>query len=151
VDTNNRASFTNLPARTDRLYASVDEMNFLVTNGLLGRTNNIATNVFSPQTIAKLRFFLTAQSRAPEVNILNLPRICLWPLNDTNNANTNNPYATNVGMERWSLLDKMIAQCATLGTNAYYFTRYDPGDPSNDYSNIRRNQQLHAYLARCRS
>lgn len=147
VDTNNRATFTNFPPRTDRLYASVDEMNFLVTNGLLaGRTNN--SPVFSPRDIARLRFFLTAQSRAPEVNILNLPRICLWPLNDTNvaSANTVNPYlAVLSGTARWSFLDKMIAQCATLGTNAYYFTRYDPLDPFKDAA-IPRNQILYNYL-----
>jgi hypothetical protein len=119
-----------------------------VTNGTLGiRTNN--SDVFSPQTIANLRFFLTTVSRAPEVNILNLPRICLWPLNDTNAANTNtvNAYASTAGTNRWSFLDKMIAQCSTLGTNPYYFTRYDPLDPFND-ANIPRNKILYGYLAK---
>ena len=146
VDTNNRALFTNVPARADRLYASVDEMNFLATNGLLStRTNN--SEVFSPQMIAKLRFFLTTHSRAPEVNILNLPRICLWPLNDTNTANINTVNSYMSPTNRWSFLDKMIAQCATLGTNPYYFTRYDPLDPNND-ANIPRNKVLYGYLAK---
>jgi hypothetical protein len=150
VNTNNRATFTNLPVRTDRLYSSVDEINFgaigVTNGGIVSRTSN--SQVFSPEVISKLRFFLTTHSRAPEVNILNLPRICLWPLNDTNNANTiNQNMASLSGTARWSFLDKMIAQCATLGTNPYYFTRYDPLDPSND-AKIPRNQVLYGYLAR---
>ena len=142
VNTNNRVGFTNMPARTDRLYASVDEMNYLVTNGLTApRTNN--STLFTPQTISRLRFFLTAESRAPEVNILNLPRICLWPENDTNNANTNNPNFSSNNPR--SFLDQIIAQCSTLGTNAYYFTRYDAGDPGNDFTG--RNKILYGYLA----
>ena len=142
VNTNNRVSFTNMPVRTDRLYASVDEMNFMVTNGLTApRTNN--STLFTPQTISRLRFFLTAESRAPEVNILNLPRICLWPENDTNNANTNNPNFSASNPR--SFLDRIIAQCSTLGTNAYYFTRYDAGDPGNDFTG--RNKILYGYLA----
>jgi uncharacterized protein (TIGR02600 family) len=142
IATNNRVSLTNLPTRGDRLYASVDEMNYLVTNGLTApRTNN--STLFTPQTISRLRFFLTAESRAPEVNILNLPRICLWPENDTNNANTNNPNFSASNPR--SFLDQIIAQCSTLGTNAYYFTRYDAGDPGNDFTG--RNKILYGYLA----
>ena len=139
----NRGKYSSQPIRTDRLYATVDEMNFRATNNIAsGRTNNTA--LLSPQTIAKLRFFLTAQSRAPQVNLFNLPRVCLWPENDTNNANTVNP---NFKLsDPRSLLDSSIAFASTLGTNPYYFTRYDPTDPTNDFVNIPRNQQLYRYI-----
>ena len=145
----NRTGLVAQPSQTDRFYSSVDELNFCATNSPGSRATN--TPVLTPQNIAQLGFFLTAESRAPEVNIFNLPRICLWPLNDTNSTHTNtvNPYAiTTAGTARWSSIDQLIAYCSTLGTNAYYFTRYDPTDPGNDFTNSPRNQTLYSYLVR---
>jgi uncharacterized protein (TIGR02600 family) len=146
--TTNRLTNYSAPLKSDRLYSSVDELAFASTNPSSGR--NYGTTKLSPTNIASLRFFLTAESRAPEVNILNLPRICLWPLNDTNGANLNptNPnWVTAAGTARWSFLDKSIAKCATLGTKAYYFTRFDPTDQTNDFYKNSRNVALHGYLA----
>ena len=140
----NRTSFLQQQSlKNERFYATMDEL-FFSTDG--GRTAN--SDLLSPQTVDRMRFFLTAQSRAPEVNIFNLPRICLWPLSDTNVARTNtvNPYlAALSGTGRWSLPDKLIAQCSTLGTNPYYFTRFDPTSQTADFQG--RNVTLYSYLS----
>jgi len=132
---------------SSRLYASVDEFFFAATNPAgqtLGQTN-LMTN-FAPQDVSRLRFFLTTESRAPEVNPLNLPKISLWPEPDTNNKMTANPSAAAASTNR-TLLDQTIAFCSTLGTNAYYFARYDATSPTNDMAaNKGRNQKLYNYL-----
>ena len=86
----------------ERLYASVDEMIFsqTVSNGfrqsqnskagalplfgLDGRSfvDNGVQNQVIPENRAmdRLRFFLTAHSRAPEINIHGGPRVAIWPI-----------------------------------------------------------------------
>jgi uncharacterized protein (TIGR02600 family) len=150
-----------------RLYSSVDELFFSATNpsgATLGRTNNpvfvmssggegpgfsfVSSGVTNPtKAVAGLRFFLTAESRAPEVNPLNLPKICMWPVPDTNYTMTANPQSTAKTNTR-TLADQTIAFCSTLGTNAYYFTRYDATSPTNDFSTTKtpRNVILYNYL-----
>lgn len=141
----NRTTFPQQQSlKSDRLYASLDEI-FFTTGGLYRAPNN---ELLTPQTVARLGFFLTTQSRAPEVNIFNLPRICIWPLNETNasKASTVNPTLASLsGTARWSLPDKLMAKCSTLGTNAYYFTRFDPTSQTADFQG--RNVTLYAYLA----
>ena len=153
ADTNNRASFTQSKLRTDRLYSSVDELAFLATNSQSAISRAYNSDSLPPEVISKLRFFLTANSRAPEVNMFNLPRLCLWPLPDPNNKNTNNSYAA-ASFSRgdtnsfWSQLDQQIARCETIGTNAYYFTRFNATSQTDDFDNIPRNQQLYSYLVK---
>jgi uncharacterized protein (TIGR02600 family) len=147
ASTNNRASYTNSDFRSDRLYSSVDELAFSVNKSEAAISRAYNSDALSPDVIAKLRFFLTASSRSPEVNIFNLPRICLWPLPDPAKQNTNNPNSptspnTNTS---WSLLDQQIARCETIGKNAYYFTRFDAASQTNDFQG--RNVALYGYLA----
>ena len=135
---------TNLPV--SRLYSSVDELVFGTTNRMpVGIGANAAG--MTPMNVSQLRFFLTAQSRAPEVNPLNLPKICLWPVPDTN-AMTANTQSTQ-GKTR-TVMDQTIAFCSTLGTNGYYFTRYDASGSGNDISKAGavtgRNKVLYNYL-----
>jgi uncharacterized protein (TIGR02600 family) len=149
---------------TNHLYASVDEFlfsgtNVAVTSGTSTRQPN-PTNAgsFSQTDIEKARFFLTATSRAPEVNLFNKPRVALWPL-QANTANPDDP----IDSPNRNAIDKLIAFCSTAGsgTNAvpYYFQRYNvyttgtnqsprmsSQGPSDDWNNIPRNQSLYAYL-----
>ncbi len=145
---NSAIPYTNLP--TSRLYSSVDEFFFSATNATLTNriisttTNNVG---LTPLQVSQLKFFLTTESRAPEVNPLNLPKITMWPEPDTNHtmtANTNSPG----GSSNRTIADQTIAFCSTLGTNAYYFTRYDATDPSHDFSaaTTPRNVQVYNYL-----
>jgi uncharacterized protein (TIGR02600 family) len=132
---------------TERLYASVDEMFFAPTNSAL--TNRISNaSGITQQQVNQLRFFLTAQSRAPEVNPLNLPKLCMWPVPDTNKM-TANPNSVAGSTNTRTLYDQTIAFCTTLGTNAYYFTRYDATSSANDIAAgavTGRNQKLYNYL-----
>ncbi len=147
---------------SERLYASVDEMLFregynsvtkqrpaseLTLPGTGGK------KIFDRETLERSRFFLTAQSRAPEFSIHGLPRIAVWPIADESR-----------GKERRTNFDNLIALCATLrnaqsGTsvaNSYFFRRansshqyYDvkgsvAGLPSS--TGLARNTELLNYL-----
>ena len=157
----NAASNSLLSLPTNRLYASVDEFFFAPTNSAgatFGRTNNPlfvlslgggGGGVTNPtKVVAGLRFFLTAESRAPEVNPLNLPKISLWPVPDTNKMTVN---AASVAGKTLTFYDQVIATNCTLGTNAYYFTRYNASSPTDDIAAgavTGRNQQLYNYFRR---
>ncbi len=120
-----------MPVDGDRLLANVDEFLFNPARAAL-----TATNVIDPERLKRARFFLTANSRAPEVNLLGKPRISLWPVHKTAR----------------SAYDKVAAFCTTLGpsaaanTNQYYFQRTDSKSATADYKDIARNQQLYKYL-----
>ena len=164
----NASANTLLSLPTNRLYASVDEFFFAPTNSAgatLGRTNNPvfvmnsggggpgvsfgSSGITNPtKAVAGLRFFLTAESRAPEVNPLNLPKISLWPVPDTNKMTVN---AASVAGKTLTFYDQVIATNCTLGTNAYYFTRYNASSPTADFAAgavTGRNQQLYNYFRR---
>ncbi len=96
--------------------------------------------------LEKAKFFITAHSRAPEVNLFGKPRMTLWPLQDSANRNAK---------------DGLIAFCSTIGGNSYYFQRAStytpPGtlgagtsagsqSPSLDWTAVPRNQALYSYL-----
>ncbi|HEY0256740.1 MAG TPA: Verru_Chthon cassette protein A, partial [Candidatus Methylacidiphilales bacterium] len=133
---------TNVTPNASRLYASVDEL--LFTTNMV--SNNRSTNApLSAQQIEQAKFFLTAHSRAPEVNLYNQPRIVVWPVNSVNSASTRTAY------------DNLIAYCGTLSTNnyIYYFQRSDCTSATGDLpaaasttpvSGLPRNRQLITYL-----
>lgn len=139
-----------------RLFASVDEFLFSAT-GISGNLRQVNPNgisgTLSVSDLERTRFFLTANSRAPEVNQFNKPRVTLWPL-QANTEDVSNPSAA----EERSAKDKLIAFCSTIGNIPYYFQRYntftsadqDPipssQSPIMDWDLIPRNQALYAYL-----
>ena len=122
------ASATPVTLDSDRLYVSLDELLFSAKAGI--RT---------PQTgldrtdIERSKFFLTARSNSPEVNLFNLPRMAIWPIN----AGTKTP----------STLDKLIARSATINGKPYFFQRSDPASPTADMAlDDGRNQKLYDYI-----
>ncbi|MEI8309271.1 MAG: Verru_Chthon cassette protein A [Verrucomicrobiota bacterium] len=141
---------TNVPLNlmdSDRLYASVDEAIFGIPGSPPAETSRPA-NAFTPAMTAadvnKLRFFLTASSRAPEVNMFNLPKVTMWPEPDTQKMVANS-YSLG-GSNTRSAVDQLIAFCSTLNTNAYYFTRYDATSSTNDFASGSRNLILYDYI-----
>ncbi len=120
-----------LALRTDRLYASLDELMFTP-----GRTPNNSA-VLTKSALEASKFFLTAHSRAPETNLFNQPRVACWPIFEGLAANRVTPY------------DQLIAFCSSIpATNAllpYYFQRNDPYSTSNDIG-IGRNRDIYSYL-----
>ncbi|XHR30969.1 MAG: Verru_Chthon cassette protein A [Chthoniobacteraceae bacterium] len=123
----------------DRLYDSVDEILFKVP--ATGGTNREQQDGLTPSMVKASEFFLTASSRAPELNLFGLPRIVTWPIHAVND---NNYRTAN---------DRLLAFCGTLGTGTaasswpFYFTRQNNLDPSNDIM-LSRNQTLLNYLDR---
>ncbi len=97
----------------------------------------------------KLKFFLTAHSRAPETTVFNTPRISVWP---TYNGNPSQDE------EYFSSFDKRIRICTEVGDSGtsdntspegraqYYFQREKSGDRTYDYEQIARNKDLYEYM-----
>ncbi|RYD73557.1 MAG: Verru_Chthon cassette protein A, partial [Verrucomicrobiaceae bacterium] len=83
-----RPSTTNpLVSDNERLFATVDELAFAAPKASDSATGyrTLPPALSNPTTplneaLNRLRFFLTATSRAPEVNLFNRPRIGLWPI-----------------------------------------------------------------------
>ncbi len=134
-------------------YASVDEWIFsAVVNSATtppSRRPNYdsnSTQLVTGTTLPKLRFFLSATSEAPEVNLFGQPRISIWPINSQFNLLTQNtapcPYVTTT--------DQLIATAATLINGntqyPYYFTRFDATSQTADYTNSTRNQNIYQFL-----
>lgn len=122
----------------DRLLSGIDEMGFSRNSSgswMNGTDRNTAgLSVATPV----LPFFLTTESRAPELNLFNRPRITLWPFNTELLGNP-------------ALLtpeDRLIRLASEIGRNRrkLYFQREDAWDPTHDYSAIPENQELFAYL-----
>lgn len=84
-----------------------------------------------------LRFFLTVDSNAPEVNLFGKPRISLWPV-DTRAAYQ-------------SIYDKLLAFSASVNGSKYFFQRQNPDSQTDDIVSISRNEQLLDYLDRLTS
>ncbi|MEZ0275120.1 MAG: Verru_Chthon cassette protein A [Roseimicrobium sp.] len=127
------SSKTGIPAKTERLYASVDEM-FFDPNRDPANTN------VSDDALDLGRFFLTAHSRAPEMNLFGKPRISLWPQSaDTKQRNPK---------------DKLLAFLSeTTGSvdRQWYWMREknwsasDPGSSQSstmDYPGTKRNDSM---------
>ncbi len=137
--------YTKIKPDADRLYASVDELLFKVsTETSSTRVQNLAA-ILTPEAIERSRFFLTAQSRAPELNLFGLPRVSMWPIHilDTEIYRTAS--------------DKLLAFCSNVGVNPtnskpyrYYFSRglangvRTNGSRTLDFN--ARNQELYNYL-----
>ncbi len=123
-------STVGIPPDHDRLFASVDEI--IMDNHYPGTgTPSRAVDAnLKRADLEKLKFFLTVNSRAPEVNLFNKPRIGLWPIQV--NASYRNPK------------DQLLAFCTSTGTGKtlypYYFQRqsvYYPGSgPNSGYNGI---------------
>jgi uncharacterized protein (TIGR02600 family) len=142
----------------ERLYASIDELTFsqlvvsgnrltqnsrpgaLPVFGIDGRSyvNGGAAAPVIPENrvMDRLRFFLTAHSRAPEVNLHGGPRVAIWPV-----ANE------VLGPQFRTGYDNAITFCSSLGgaANSYIFRRQDSDSMRVD-AEIPRNAQLLNYL-----
>ncbi|XHR30629.1 MAG: Verru_Chthon cassette protein A [Chthoniobacteraceae bacterium] len=121
-----------VPAKTNPLYSSVGEM--LFTPDRLASALNM-NDAVSSQRIDTAKFFLTTNSRAPEINLFGLPRISIWPL------------SSNTDASHRSTVDQLMAFCSTIGTKPYYFSRQDPTNAITDI-NLTRNTDLLSYVDR---
>lgn len=96
--------------------------------------------------LERAKFFVTANSRAPETNMFNLPRVAIWPIYNTIGDDSSSPYMTT--------FDRLIRYCASMGKDKggdysryeYIFKRENADSSTFDYKEIPRNQILYAYL-----
>jgi len=143
----------NLLAKTvtpdrDRLFANVDELLFEPNRHDFVGDTKLSALKFDTDRLRRARFFLTANSRAPEINLYGKPRISMWPESSTTANRT--PF------------DQLAAFCTTLGSTSssipgslpqsFYFQRQDSTSPSVDWNLVdprigtKRNQDLYKYL-----
>ena len=138
--TGTSTSYTPITLDTDRLYASLDELMF--TPLLSGFTR--VTQGFTEAQLQQSRFFITSNSRSPDVNLFNKPRVCIWPVSDINDSNHRTAF------------DQVFAFCSTVNTHPFFFQRDNPDSPTNDLPNtvanddaptgVERNRMLLDYL-----
>lgn len=137
------ASRIPLSGTSQRLYASVDELRFKPTvSGALRDPNAFPDGAQTDEARLDFwRFFLTAHSRSPELNLFGQPRLTIWPVS----AYENDPlYRTTQ--------DNLIAFCSTFGSKSggsqkeYFFQRKNPLSQTVDWTEIPRNRELLSYL-----
>ena len=127
-------------AAGERLYASVDELLFAQTvsgsRRVLNNANAGGLQLFNRTSLERSSAFLTAHSRASEINLYGLPRIAMWPIAESPDRRTG--------------FDNLIEFCSRLGSasNSYIFQRAHArtippsvSGPSYDI-NIARNRRL---------
>jgi uncharacterized protein (TIGR02600 family) len=126
--TNTIPSIPLMPRPYNRLYSSVSELLFNYDR-TASKIN--ASDSTTRQQIETARFFLTAHSRAPEVNLFGQPRISMWPVWNSSSSRT--------------AIDKLLSFSSTSSGNAYYFTRTNSTSCTADL-NLSRNHTLLDYL-----
>ncbi len=100
------AATVPMSSDNERLFASVDELAYspAFTGVRAGWTQALPSGKADDVTnlLEKSKFFLTASSRAPDVNLFNKPRISLWPIQ---------------ARPQWrNVKDKLIAFCTSTGS-----------------------------------
>lgn len=133
-----------LPLKRERLFSSVDE--FFYGTGFddtaRHRKLNLSEGAVDAADLQKCQFFLTAQSRAPEVNLYNRPRVSLWPVQKETSKQT--------------AKDKLLAFCATSAGEEGTFRRVSTWEnattkqgssqsPTADFQ-LEENKKLFGYL-----
>jgi hypothetical protein len=133
---------------SDRLYASADEFLFAPSKSSTTRTlNDPGATILDKGTLQRAKFFITANSRAPEVNVFDQPRIGIWPIDSDVIAKE----ATGQLSPRGTAFDALIAFCDHLGPlgsgNDYCIQRQANGYTSQTADlSIPRNVALYSYL-----
>ncbi|WP_306301468.1 Verru_Chthon cassette protein A [Verrucomicrobium spinosum] len=134
-------SDAGIPLKRERLFASLDEMFYGSAFAGGQRRPNAAGGALDATDLEMGRFFMTAHSRAPEVNLYNRPRVSLWPL--------------QVDKSKRTAKDKLIAYCSTYGKQLGGFQRVSTWQsnaaqgssqgPTQDFQ-LEENQKIFGYL-----
>lgn len=121
-----------VPAKMDRLYASLDELCF--NTNMTGTPLQRQANPVSPTQLEMARFVLTAHSESPETTLLGEPRVAIWPVADS----------TTNSAPRITATDSAVTNAATVGagttnTRSYFFQRNNPLNPKDDFDPTSTN------------
>jgi len=149
--------------RASTLYSKIDDSQDSGNPFFVAPDGSALTAAYNPDhpILERLRFFLTAHSRMPEVNMFGTPRVAIWPVADESGIFYQEPTGTISRTKYRGQLsdyrtgyDQLIAFCSSLGTsgtannyaNSYFFRRKCAYDKSTDI-NISRNMALFKYLS----
>ena len=122
----------------DRLFPSIDEMVFRITRD---EQDVFSGGVIDLDNLERARGFLTARSRAPEINIHGKPRVATWPIDDD----------PAIGVFR-SGYDATMAFCSTLtsqsGPMEFIVQREFAENPINELYTVndQNNTKLLKYI-----
>ena len=81
------------------------------------------SGAITPDKLEKMKFFLTAHSRAPDLNLFGRPRVAIWPVNQSSDESTGR-----------NAFDRAIAFCSTVGGKKFIFTRAATPSTSGAFS-----------------
>lgn len=152
IDTRNPKEANGLIADTEPLFPSLDDV-VMRADREPHRFPDSRGRAIPPEQLSdyleRAKFFITVNSRAPETNIFNKPKIAMWPIYNANPGGST--YNTHL-----SAFDRLIHYCASMGENKgggyprfeYLFKRERHDSATHDYQQIPRNQELYRYLAR---
>ena len=76
----NQSAVAPLVDDRERLFVSVDELALQPSRWNAGAKKPIDNSELTPALLDRVGFFLTAQSRAPELNLFGRPRVAIWPV-----------------------------------------------------------------------
>ena len=112
---------------TKHLYATVDELLF---RGQPVTGERLPHDKLTPEALEKSRFFLTANSRSPELNLFGRPRVTIWPVHENADFRT--------------VFDDTFIFTSTIGKKPYGFTRSEAKSPTRDMGT--QTQSMLTYL-----
>ncbi|RBP45065.1 uncharacterized protein (TIGR02600 family) [Roseimicrobium gellanilyticum] len=116
---------------TDRLYASVDEFLLEDPSDESGEATSFSKRAVQQMfagdeaRLKRLRFFLTAESRAPETTASGMPRVSVWPVH----------YRPEAPNNKRTSFDNVSAFASTLGKHPFHFRRSGAASNMDDFSN----------------
>jgi len=119
---------------SDRLFASLPELLFKPTLSGSERDLNYAS-VINRNTLEQKKFFLTAHSRAPDLNLFNLPRVACWPIYQLSGTAYDSTHTT--------AYDRLIGACSTINGHPYFFQRATPPEPQFRHRYHAQHQPLY--------
>ncbi|HQZ28727.1 MAG TPA: Verru_Chthon cassette protein A, partial [Verrucomicrobiales bacterium] len=148
IDTRNKAEANGLVADKEPLFPTLDDV-IMRADREPHQFPDPTGQAIPPKDLSdyleRSKFFVTANSRAPETNMFNLPRVAIWPIY---NSSGDDAYS-----ERLTTFDRLIRYCASMGKSdsgyprhEYIFKRENANSTKVDYQNITRNKKLYSYL-----
>lgn len=149
IDTRRKEEENGLIADKDPLFPTVDDIIMRADrepHEFPDATGEAIDETELSDYLERSKFFITANSRAPETNMFNLPRVAIWPLYNADHKD--GKYQTHL-----TAFDRLIHYCASMGkANSGYprwefiFKRENADSSTYDYDSITRNKDLYNYL-----
>lgn len=153
IDTRNPKEANGLIADTEPLFPSLDDV-VMRSDRTPHQFPDASGRPIPPDQLSeyleRAKFFITVNSRAPETNLFNKPKIAMWPVYNAN------PGAGAAYNRHLTAFDRLIHYCASMGKNTaggypryeYIFKREKHDSATYDYQQIPRNRELYQYLSR---